>query len=177
MNEAGVSPASFLILPLVSDRIRNQSMSSFKQFCWPMAVVSLGLLMAGCGGEEPVKGRTKVVPVQGKVMFQGTPLSGATVMFYAETAKLTASGMTDEQGVFHLRTYEGQDGAVPGSHKVTVKKSEGKTVPNPEDPNLPPLSSVEIWITPEEYASQEKTPLTAQVSESGPNDITLTITE
>lgn len=152
-------------------------MSSIAKVSWPLVVVSLGLLLAGCGGDEPVQGRRKVVPVRRQsCVSRGSSFRSDSAVL-RQAAKLTASGMTDDQGVFHLRTYEGQDGAVPGSHKVTVKKTEGKTVPNPNDPNLPPLSSVEIWITPEKYASRETSPLTANVSESEPNEITLTITD
>jgi hypothetical protein len=140
-------------------------MKNLLRSAWlPMFAISL----LGCSGDDEwVEGRSKVVPVSGRVMYQGQPLAGATVMFHAEGEEVTASGLTNDKGEFQLRTYEGTDGAVPGSHKVTVKKVEVKTVPNPDDENLGPISSEEIWHTPQKYALKNETPLTLTVGESG----------
>lgn len=64
-------------------------------------LILLACVLLGCGGNNAeIKGRSKVVPVQGTVMYQGAPLAGAVVMFHAEAAELTACGLTYEQGVF-----------------------------------------------------------------------------
>ncbi|MCA8982897.1 MAG: carboxypeptidase-like regulatory domain-containing protein [Planctomycetaceae bacterium] len=140
--------------------------------------ILLACVLLGCGGNNAeIKGRSKVVPVQGTVMYQGAPLAGAVVMFHAEAAELTASGLTNEQGVFQLRTYDKTDGAVPGTHKVTVKKVEVKTVPHPDDVNLGPISSEEIWHTPKKYATPAETPLTITVGEQGEKNLAITLDE
>lgn len=142
------------------------------------AVLSTVLLLtqAGCGGgKKAVEGRPKVVPVSGVVMLQGQPLAGATVLFHSETEEVTATGLSDDQGRFTLRTYAAADGAVPGTHKVTVKKTELKVVPNPDDPNLGPISSEEIWITPKNYGSRETTPLQLTVGEKGEKDLSVLV--
>jgi hypothetical protein len=83
-------------------------------------VCALGFLLvfvaaAGCGG--------KTAKVEGVVTLDGTPLQGATVTFVPDNGERQASGLTDADGVFHLSTFNTGDGALPGTHKVTVEKS------------------------------------------------------
>ncbi|WP_166823415.1 carboxypeptidase-like regulatory domain-containing protein [Thalassoroseus pseudoceratinae] len=142
---------------------------------WAFATLIVGSLV-GCGGatqDEWTEKREKVVPVSGVVLVNGKPIEGATVNFHSETKDVTAHGRTDAQGQFELTTYEAADGAVPGKHKVTVKKHEVKTVPNPEDPELGPISSEEIWHTPKVYGSIGTTPLTFDVGPEGNSDVEL----
>jgi len=80
-----------------------------------MGLILLALL--GCGGEA------KPAAVQGRVLFRGQPLGGGTVVFTPD-AERGASGplATAEIGAdgrYSLRT-NGQPGAVPGWHRVTV---------------------------------------------------------
>jgi hypothetical protein len=75
----------------------------------------------GCGGETG----PEVYPVSGTVLYNGNPVEGAVVAFQGETATKLATGTTDPQGRFQLTTYEADDGAVPGKHKVTVTKITG----------------------------------------------------
>ncbi len=132
--------------------------------------------MPGCGGGGgAVEGRSKVYPVEGKVTYNGEPVEGATVIFHSVTENVAARGLTDAQGNFRLQTYTPNDGAVAGEHKVTVKKAELKTVPNPDDENLGPISSEEIWHTPKPYALPDTSPLTETVQESGDNKFNIAL--
>jgi hypothetical protein len=86
----------------------------------------LALVQTGCGGPAEVKGH---------VTLDGKPVSGATVLFVPEpgSSARPASGLTDGEGNFRLTTYRPNDGAVPGTYKIVVTKSEG--VPSPPDPD------------------------------------------
>jgi hypothetical protein len=78
-------------------------------------------------------------PVRGNVTYQGKPLAGAAVTFMADGASRAATGKTDASGSFQLTTFKENDGAVPGSHVITVKKYQ--TDP-PALPTAPPDGSV-----------------------------------
>jgi hypothetical protein len=78
-------------------------------------------------------------PVRGTVTYQGKPLTGAAVAFMADGASRVATGKTDDTGSFQLTTFQENDGAVPGSHVITVKKYQ--TDP-PALPVAPPDGSV-----------------------------------
>ncbi len=133
-------------------------------------------VIAGCGsGGTGAAGRNKVHPVEGSVTYKGQPVEGAIVLFHSVGSDIAASGLTDSQGKFRLQTYEANDGAVSGNHRVTVQKVELKTVPNPEDENLGPISSEEIWFTPRKYAIADTTPLSHTVNESGENVFQITL--
>lgn len=141
-----------------------------------LMLLSCLVSLSGCGGGGgAVEGRSKVYPVEGKVMYLDQPVEGATVMFHSVTENVAARGLTDAQGNFRLQTYTTNDGAVAGQHKVTVKKTELKTVPNPEDENLGPISSEEIWHTPKPYALPDTSPITETVQESGDNKFTIVL--
>jgi hypothetical protein len=75
-------------------------------------------LLAGCSGS----GRPAIAPVRGTVTYQGKPVAGATVVFLCPGAPRLAVGTTDESGNYRLTTYEPNDGAMIGTHVVTVKK-------------------------------------------------------
>ncbi len=86
--------------------------------------ISLGMLLilplfaAGCG-----KGTTTLAAARGTVTFHGTPLAGGFIVFTPD-AELGGSGPIAEaeigpDGSFILLT-DGQAGAVPGWHRVTI---------------------------------------------------------
>lgn len=77
------------------------------------------VLSCGCS-----KGGPDLVPVKGKVLYQGKPVPKATVFFLSTTGGV-ASGTTDDQGQFTLATV-GRAGAVVGEHRVTVTAIEGQ---------------------------------------------------
>jgi hypothetical protein len=75
-------------------------------------------LAAGCSGSD----RPEVAPVRGQVTYQGQPVAGAMVSFLCQGAPRLATATTDESGNYALTTFEPNDGAIIGSHVVTVKK-------------------------------------------------------
>ena len=87
------------------------------------------LAVAGCGGGA--EGRATVYPVTGKITVGGAPLTDANVSFAprstgGKTPQPFARGNTDAQGVYHLTTYDYQDGAAAGEFEVLVTKSVSK---------------------------------------------------
>jgi hypothetical protein len=100
-------------------------------------VLAIGLfVIGGCSRSD----RPPTAPVRGKVMYRGQPVAGATVSFLGRNAPRIASGETDEQGQFELTTFEANDGAVLGTHAVTVYKPAETIEPIGIDPNLDPQS-------------------------------------
>jgi hypothetical protein len=81
-------------------------------------MLAAALWLAGCPGS----GRPATAPVRGRVTLAGQPIAGATVTFLCSGAPRLAVGTTDEQGNYRLTTYEPNDGAVIGTHVVTVKQ-------------------------------------------------------
>jgi hypothetical protein len=82
------------------------------------AVFVLCFLVAGCEQSN----RPATYPVRGTVTYRGKPVAGASVAFLAPGAPRLAVGTTDDAGRFSLTTYEQDDGAVLGTHVVTVQK-------------------------------------------------------
>jgi hypothetical protein len=134
----------------------------------------LVIALAGCGPKTKT-GQHPTFPVTGKVLLNGTPLEGATVTFHPTGKSVGASGTTNATGEFRLTTYEQNDGAVVGSFKVTVKKTEeaGKAkeiAPGVLDPNGAVTAAKSL--VPAKYTTPEQTDLTANVTEAGPNQFT-----
>jgi hypothetical protein len=80
----------------------------------------LCLMLASLGCSD---GRPTRVPVSGRVMIDGRPLTKGSVRFVPEGARPSA-GSLDSQGRFNLTCYDGEDGAVIGRHRVQVSASE-----------------------------------------------------
>jgi hypothetical protein len=82
----------------------------------------LTTLVPGCG--EKKLSQSPTYPVKGKVLFNGEPARYVIVRFEPTDNKgVEASGRTDQDGKFELRTYSNDswDGAVPGTYKVTIE--------------------------------------------------------
>src|SRR5687768_16427371 len=117
--------------------------------------MGLTLLATGCGGGK-APGQVDTAKVTGTVKYKDNPVKGVTVTFMPAESKDTGSqgkgnaayGMTDANGAYTLRTFNPEDGAVPGSYIVTVTKFEtiaAEEAPdvdsadyNPDAPAAPP---------------------------------------
>lgn len=144
------------------------------------------LALSGCGGakeDEWSAKRPKTYKVQGKVTYNGQPVDGAIVSFQSTGTEVRgATGTTNASGEFQLRTFEANDGAVPGTHKVTVTKSVVSggdpsyfDVDSPNYGKEPPPEAQPSTkhLVPEKYGSFETSGLTAEVKEGDSNPVVL----
>lgn len=72
--------------------------------------------LTGCGDDRP-----KTYPVFGKVVYaDGTTPEFGDIEFFNQEHKLNAHGKIQEDGTFKVGTYDIDDGAVAGKHKVII---------------------------------------------------------
>jgi len=147
-----------------------------------LILIGIGFLSVavGCGP----KGRTlRVEYVEGVVTLDGQPVAGAMISFIPKNEggkEETASGYSDERGVYKLTSMNGnpERGAVEGEYIVTVSKIEIVS------PSTEGMSYEEVAASPERfqstqtqllpviYQNRNNTPLSATVNR-GRNKIDL----
>ncbi|WP_145263828.1 hypothetical protein [Calycomorphotria hydatis] len=106
----------------------------------------------------------------------GAPLTAGIITFIPDSSKGTtgppATGGIDAEGRFVLRTHEPGDGAVVGSHKVSIQAYK----PVPEfDPENPRQYEQEPLI-PTRYFDAATSQLTAEVKAGTDNEFTFELT-
>jgi hypothetical protein len=112
----------------------------------------LPLLIASAGCSD---GRPKRVPVSGQVLIDGKPLTHGYVQFSPNDSR-PSTGQLDTNGRFVLTCFEIGDGAVTGTHKVSVSGQE-------------PIGEETIkWHAPKKYADPRTSQLTQNIA--GPTD-------
>ncbi len=134
------------------------------------------ILAAGCGGDSST--HSKCASVTGTVSYKGLPVEGATVSFWAAKAPRAATGQTDAKGSFRLTTFVPNDGAVLGTHSVTVTKAAPPTAMNASDmaTGKPAADAPAKEALPAKYADATTTPLKFEVK-SGTNTAPLELTD
>jgi len=143
-----------------------------------LAAAALLSGVIGCGG-----GGRRVQPVTATVTYKGAPVADATVTFINEgTEPVSAFGKTDAQGVVKPATPQLGDGLVPGKQKVLVEKVQviGGPPPGQESSDYAPPDAVAPKtkdLLPSKYKLPGTTPLTVEVTTSGPNDFKLDLAD
>jgi hypothetical protein len=135
--------------------------------CILVLIAVSAALLNGCGSRNPA-----TYSVAGTVTYQGKPVEGAGVMFMPNSGR-PASGQTDVQGRFTLRTYKDGDGAVVGENVVCVSKM----APDPSDKTKDPMLRKMISLLPARYATPVTSPLKVTVSATGSNEVHLELTD
>ena len=138
-----------------------------------LCCAALVLQYAGCSGPDKDLNRPKTVRATGVVYYQGQPVEGADVTFNNPTARLTGTAKTDRSGHFVLSTFKDKDGVAPGPQLVAIRRVDviDKNPPGVDVSAGGPAVVPEFhWIIPEKYSDASKSGLTAEVSESGPNE-------
>jgi hypothetical protein len=103
--------------------------------------------LAGCGG-------IKVVPVSGKALVDGTPLTRGVINFNPDpakgnTARIACRGRIKGDGQYELFTDDGSDvtkGAPVGWYKVTIATTPGDDTPLPVHGRYSEFTQTDIEI-------------------------------
>jgi hypothetical protein len=119
------------------------------------AVASLLLLVVGCD-----RGPT-LVPVSGKVIYNGTPLRFGSVTFQPSRGQ-PAIGEIQSDGSFVLGTYRAKDGAVIGLHQVRITCYESQGPPAAEASGERSLGKL---LIPLKYTLYDQSGLMADIRE------------
>ena len=127
-----------------------------------LVTAALTLSLSGCGGEDV----PETAEVSGVVLYKGQPVENAEINFYPKDGH-PATARTGPDGRFVLTTYNANDGAVPGTHTVTVQLFPAEALPGMETQST---GAAEI---PAKYGSPSASPLTVQVKPDEDNDLTL----
>ena len=133
---------------------------SLRSRYFTLSAVALGLLASGC-----TTGTPGLVQVTGKMLVDGKPAEGASLVFFpdgADDPSKIAAGVVDSSGQYTLITNL-EPGIHPGKYKVTAtwpeppKEDERFSMGNSKDP--PDLLKGR-------YSSAKKTNLTAEITSS-----------
>lgn len=92
-------------------------------------VLLLSLAIVGCSKGD----RLPTYETTGKVAYQdGSPLEGGTIIFESIDQPVTARATIGMDGTFTLGTYEEDDGAVAGKHRVAIAPAMDMTIDRDE---------------------------------------------
>ena len=94
--------------------------------CFSIAFVVL-VAVLGCGDDS---GLPRRYPVSGKVTYNGQPLGHGNISFTSVDPNGRAASGTITDGRYTLTTHDPDDGALPGSYKVSImaKKTDPSKV-------------------------------------------------
>ena len=126
--------------------------------------LATGLLLTLLGTSGCERGAAAVGSVRGKVLFNGQPAEGATVVFHpagsSEPGTLKPSGTVGADGTFTLTTFPHGDGAPAGEYAVAVTwlPPDARGMDNPKNK------------LPARYADPAQSGLKATVA-AGPNEL------
>jgi len=81
-----------------------------------IALIPFVFAFVGCSRGDNLD----LVPVEGIVTLDGTPLADAAVVFHPNPKGRPSMGRTDRDGRFRLEYMEGKKGALAGKHKVSI---------------------------------------------------------
>jgi hypothetical protein len=123
------------------------------------------VMLAGCGDD----GRIPTYPASGVVKFaDGKPLVGGVVLCESPHG-LAARAIIQEDGTFELGTYEQDDGAVAGKHRVTIQPAPSADADPDSGVKTPPAFD-------ERFKSFDTSGITFDVKPDGENDFKIEIT-
>lgn len=134
-------------------------MRCFSIFCVVLAAVTF---TSGCSQSD----RPKLAPVTGLVLLDNEPVAEAAVMFVPVAGGRPAQGLTDAQGKFRLTTFDENDGAIVGDHKVGITKVKVSGATETSDGLSGSVDASQIqetWIVPQKYSQPDGSGLTAKV--------------
>jgi hypothetical protein len=98
-------------------QMRKSSLAASWNSLAPIVIFLIGVI--GCGDGRPVR-----VAVSGNVVIDGAPVTRGSVKFVPEKGR-PSFGNIGPDGHFTLTCYDGNDGALPGKHRVQVDANRG----------------------------------------------------
>lgn len=106
----------------------------------------------------------RLVPVSGVVLLDGQPVANAAVLFIPAEGR-PAEGTTDAEGKFTLQTFQPGDGALVGTHDVTVTgvRIHGVTATADGLSDADPGKVRYEWFVPQRYSIRETSQLKVEV--------------
>lgn len=106
---------------------------------------------SGCGSAPPAAiSNQTTIPVKGVVTIKGRPVAQGSISFEPENGGREANGNI-ENGTFVLSTFQNEDGAVAGLHRVAVKGAAGgKKDPIPVKFHNYSSSGITIEVKPDQ---------------------------
>ena len=132
----------------------------------PIVIASL----IGCGS-QPTGDVLPTVGVSGTLTYKGKALEYHQVTFVPSDGQRPAAGVSDENGKFTLGTNRPGDGAIKGTHNISITY----VGPPNDDPEFgmnefaaPPPPKVKI---PRKYADPKKSDITIEVPDGGLTDV------
>ena len=131
---------------LLSETRRRRPARARRLLCGSLACI-IPLATLGCSD-----GRPKRVPVSGTVLIDGMPLTVGNIRFVPQDQRPSA-GKLDGEGRFTLTCFDGNDGAVLGTHRVQISASEI-------------LSDSKVkWHAPKKYSDFRSSGLSVEITE------------
>ncbi|WP_428305137.1 hypothetical protein [Lacipirellula sp.] len=152
----------------MSERAASSSRRKLTAHRLTIALAFLASTIVGCGAKP------EVVPVSGKVTYNGQPLPYGTVGFQPPQGQPSGAAIQPD-GTFKLSTFAEFDGAKPGSYKVKVSCYASQSPSERAKPRTGEFSTGASLI-PEKYAFVDRSELTAEVPADGTDAIVLELT-
>jgi hypothetical protein len=140
-----------------------------------LLLLMLTITVPGCSSSyAPQAEQAASVPAAGLMTWQGQPLAGFRITLHPADNQRPAAGVSDSEGRFVLGTNSPDDGAVVGTHKVSViweQPVDDGLGAAPADPvaQKPPVD------LPAKFASPETSGLTLEVPSGGSSTLQLTL--
>jgi hypothetical protein len=128
----------------------------FARLALALAIAILSQQAIGCR-------RSDMVPVSGRVTFEGRPVPQAVVRFLHDSRPMAAGG-TDADGRYRLTTRQPGDGAYLGRCKVLIAPWVAAPGDSSEDPAEPVRPDI-----PKVFRVPASSPLAVEVTPEGPN--------
>lgn len=145
-------------------------MTNEKRCTWFGFVIAATVVcIVGCNNNP------KTVTVKGQVLLDGQPLPNVIVTFMPSDGSRSATATTDEEGRFYdASSFQKNDGAVPGSHRVAINPKDPPPMPGMSgDPGSPGGDAATYAPPfPERYTIPANSGLEAEVEVGGANDFT-----
>ncbi len=125
-----------------------------------MSVLLACLALIGCG-----EGEQTLVPVTGRVVFQGQPVAGGMIVFtpdeaYGSTGPIALARIAAD-GTYQLQS-DGIDGVVPGWHQVSI-------APPPRSARQTPGYAPKLLGFPKHFRDPSRSGLRLEVVDTGSN--------